>query len=320
MWTRRKGSWHRRGSALLMVLWVSAALAVIALTLANTVRSETDRTSTGVDGVRGYYLASGAIERCALEILWSLRLPPDRKLIPQGSTSVRYNFPGGEARVDITPETARLNVNTTPVPELFRLGLALGLEPERAQVIANGIDLYRRPSAEGPPSFQRPRASLEEIEELLLVPGVTPEILYGTYIPVDSGDGATRLVPRAGLADCLSVFGARDRVDANTAPAPVLAAVGLGPYPISAILERRRQAAFTEQSLTDFMASIATPRDRLRVEGNSIVIIRATARPRLPNGQLSDLERTVAARVKYMPDGYSSPIHILRWYDSAWSN
>jgi hypothetical protein len=48
--------------------------------------------------------------------------------------------------------------------------------------------------------------------------------------------------------------------------------------------------------------------------------IRATARVRLPDGRLSDLKRTVAAQVKYMPTGYDSPIHILRWYDTAWAN
>jgi len=58
----------------------------------------------------------------------------------------------------------------------------------------------------------------------------------------------------------------------------------------------------------------------LRLEGHSIVTIRATARVRLPNGQLSDLKRSVAAVVKYMPKGYDSWIHILRWYDTAWSN
>ena len=60
--------------------------------------------------------------------------------------------------------------------------------------------------------------------------------------------------------------------------------------------------------------------DRLRVEGNSIVTIRATARLRLPGGQLSDLKRTVASMVKYMPPGYDSPIHILRWYDTAFAD
>ena len=29
---------------------------------------------------------------------------------------------------------------------------------------------------------------------------------------------------------------------------------------------------------------------------------------------------SVGAMVKYMPKGYDSPIHILRWYDTAWSN
>ena len=57
---------------------------------------------------------------------------------------------------------------------------------------------------------------------------------------------------------------------------------------------------------------------RLRVGGNSIFTLRATARLRRPDGGLSDLRRTVAAQVKFMPPGYDSPYHILRWYDNAW--
>ena len=163
--------------------------------------------------------------------------------------------------------------------ELYRLGLALGLEPEKAREIATAIDEWRRP-AESPlfdgyylsltPSFRPPHASFQEIEELLLVKGVSPDIYYGTYAPATE-QGGPRLTPRTGLADCLSVFGSRDRFDANTAPPAVLS-------------------------------------------------IRATAQPRLANGAISDLKRTVAARVKYMPTSYDSPIHVLRWYDSAWSN
>jgi general secretion pathway protein K len=309
----------RRGSALLTVLWLSAALGAIALSLANTVRSETDRTSTGIDGLKGYYLAQGAIERCALELLWSIKLPQEKRPIPQGATHMQYSFPGGDVQVELIPETARLDINTTSVPVLFRLGIALGLEPERAQAIADGIELFRHPAEGMLPSFQRPDASFQEIEELLLVPGVTPEVFYGTYVPAEAESGGPRLVARPGLVDCLSVFGSRDRVDANTAPAAVLAAVGLTPFAINALLERRKLSPLTDGQLSEFMLSIGAPRDRLRVEGNSIVILRATARPRLPNGALSDLKRTVAARVKYMPDGYDSPIHILRWYDSAWS-
>src|SRR5467141_3136067 len=57
-----------RGSALLAVLWLTAALAAISLTLATTVRGETERMATAEDGLRAYYLATGAIERAVLWI------------------------------------------------------------------------------------------------------------------------------------------------------------------------------------------------------------------------------------------------------------
>src|ERR1039458_8186869 len=68
-----------RGSALLAVLWLSAALAAIAFSLSSTVRGETERASTAVDGLRSYYLASGAIERASLELLWTTTSPDKRK-------------------------------------------------------------------------------------------------------------------------------------------------------------------------------------------------------------------------------------------------
>ena len=102
-----------RGSALLMVLWISAALAAVAFSLANTVRGETDRTSTQLDEVRGYYLAGGAIDRAAVELLWSVSAQGERK-IKQGSAWVDYTFPTGAAHVEFIPETAKLNVNTVP--------------------------------------------------------------------------------------------------------------------------------------------------------------------------------------------------------------
>ena len=326
-----KRSPDSRGSALLAVLWLSAALAAIAFSLSSTVRGETERTSTAVDGLRSYYLASGAIERAYLELLWSINAP-DRRKIPRGSTSVDYTFASGVAHVEIVPEAAKLDVNKVLPEELYRLVAALGIEPGRAQEITQGIVDWRNPLAQDgsaadqyyqslTPSFRARHASIQEIEELLLVKGVTPDIFYGTYLPVADAElgGGPRLAPRAGLADCLSVFGSVQQVDANTAAPAVLAAVGLAPAAINALLERRRNAPFTQQQLSDFVQSMGVGSNRLRVEGNSIVTLRATARLRLANGQLSDLRRTVGAQVKYMPVGYDSPIHILRWYDTAWS-
>src|SRR4051794_22444351 len=65
-----------RGSALLAVLWLSLALSAIAFSLASTVQGETERTSTAVDGLRSYYLATGAIERAILYMQWGKRTAP----------------------------------------------------------------------------------------------------------------------------------------------------------------------------------------------------------------------------------------------------
>ena len=100
----------------------------------------------------------------------------------------------------------------------------------------------------------------------------------------------------------------------------VLAAVGLTPYAIGALLDRRRAAPLADEQLPVFLDTIGARADRLRAGGNSIFTMRATAQLRLASGQLSDLKRTVAAQVKYMPSGYDSLVHILRWYDTAWSN
>src|SRR5215831_3758677 len=66
---------HQRGGALLTVLWLSAALAAIAFSLSTTVRGEADRAGTSLGGLRAYYLASGAIQRCSMELLWSVMAP-----------------------------------------------------------------------------------------------------------------------------------------------------------------------------------------------------------------------------------------------------
>jgi hypothetical protein len=155
---------------------------------------------------------------------------------------------------------------------------------------------------------------------LLSVPGVTPELFYGTYGPQQDAAGGMHLTRRPGLVDCLSVYGRGSQVDVNTASPAVLAAVGMNPGAIAAVVARRSAGPILQEQLGDVTAMAGEAAGRLRVGGHSIVTMRATARLRLDDGHFSDLRRTVAAMVKYMPPGYDAPIHILRWYDTAWSD
>jgi general secretion pathway protein K len=322
--TGKRGRRARRGSALLTVLWLSAALAVIGFSLATTIRGETERMSTALDGLRSYYLAEAGVNRAAVEVLWAIQNPA-ASTIPVGATQITYHFTSGDVRVEFIPETSKLNVNRATLEDLTRLGMALGLDALRADGLAHSIDQARGTGpqaaaapAQGP-SFRAPGASIQEIEELLSVPGVTPELFYGTYLPQQDAEGGMHLVRRDGLVDCLSVYGRGGQVDVNTAPPAVLAAVGMNPGAIGAVMARRSQGPILADQLAGVEGTAGEAAGRLRVGGHSIITMRATARLRLDTGQLSDLRRTLAATVKYMPPGYDSPIHILRWYDTAWS-
>jgi len=309
---------NRRGSALLAVLWLSAVLAAIGFALANSVRGEAERASTAVESTRAYYLATGAVERAILHLM-------------RNTIQSTLLFPTGEAAVEFIPEASKFNINEISPEDLFRLLGHLGVAPERAANLVRAIVDWRSGPNQGfssfdqqylaqTPSFRARHASLEEIEELLLVQGMTPEIYYGGYETVPQGDGPARLVPRGGLSDCVSVFGGVSGFDVNTAHPAVLATAGLPPDLVAEVVRRRKLAPLRPEDLARLVQIAGPGANRLRIGGNTIYTIRATARLRLPNGRLSDLKRTVAAMVKIMPPGYDAPYHILRWYENAWSH
>jgi len=327
---RQVANLPHKGSALLMVLWLSAALSAIAFTVANTVRAETERTSTSIDSLRAYYLATGALNRAILYMFWgSGPRKPDGspKYFESPMPVLRFDFPTGSASVEIIPETAKLSVNQASPRELGNLLVVLGIPPERAAVITRGIVDWRTISPGGAftefdqhymgltPSFRARHASFQEIEELLLVQGVTPDLFYGSYSPDQTG----KLLPHPGLRDCLSVYGAgaTGQLDVNTVPPAVMQAIGIPPELAAAIVNLRQNAPIrTMERFAAFSAS-GPGVTRLAIVPSSIATLRATARLRLANGQYSDLRRTVTAMVKFLGPEWNPPFHVMRWYDTA---
>jgi general secretion pathway protein K len=329
MWTtsqpRRTKS--AQGTALLAVLWLSAALATIAISLADTVRGEAERSATAVDGLRSQDLAVGGLRRAILYMDWG-RAHRDNPRFNPLVPFFAFDFPEGQTVVEIIPETAKLNINTASSDDLLRLLLSLGVDPVRAQdTLAAIVDWRSVPPALSSPfdefyaslrsPYVAPHARFQDIEELLSVKGITPDLFYGTWQPTPEG-ASQHLWLRAGLRACVSVFGSMNQVDVNTAPPPVLAAVGVPPGGVAALVQQRRVQAFlTMDDLAPF-AEIASPGfARLRLGGFTMFTLRSTARLRLVNGQLSDLRRTVAALVKFGPPTNDASYHILRWYDTT---
>ncbi len=330
-WLARSVRPHaRRGSALLAVLWLSAALSAIAFSLAATVRSETDRASTSVEGLKAEFLAQGAVERGLLYLEWGQNYltPEGQPMFYQGIPRFTLQFPSGTADVEIVPETSKMSVNQAPPEDLFRLLSVLGVDPERARRIALGIVDWRTTAPPGSispfdgqylgrsPSFLGRHASFEEIEELLLIPGVTPELFYGTY--ERNGQGALQV--RHGLRDCLSVYGASGQYDANFTVPEVLAAIGLTPGEIDVLVRARSVHLFKDTGELAEAAQGLPGFGRLQVGRPLTFTVRATARPRRPDGSPADVRRSAAALVKFLDRRqFREPYHILRWYGNVWT-
>lgn len=323
-------STDRRGGALLAVLWLSAALTAIAFAVAHTVRGEVERAATAADQTRAYFLARGAIERALLYILWGpqYRNPDGTPMyFAPGIPYLRLPFPTGEAVVELIPESSKIGANAAKPEELFVLLTALGAEPERARTIALGIVDWRGPAPGGgglspfdqyylslTPSFRGRHASMEEIEEVLLIQGMTKELFYGAA----GRDERGRLIERPGFRECASVWSAGYQLDANWAQPAAMLAVGVPPHAVAAIVDARRMVPFrSAEQLAPFRELAGPAFARLTVGGGSIYTLRSTARLRLPNGQLSDLRKTVAAVVKFQPNTKDAAYHVIRWTESG---
>jgi general secretion pathway protein K len=301
------------------------ALSTIALTVASTVRGEVDRAATASDDTRAYFLAQSAINRAILYINWG-RMYGAPTYYQPGTPPLHFEFPNGEATVDVIPESSKLNINTCLPLELLRLLLALGLPQDQAEALTAAIIDWRTPTPNSQPSamdqfylqhnpsFLSAHTSLREIEELLLVRGMSPDLFYGTW-DRDESVQPPRLRQRLGLRDCVSVY-ANGSLDVNYTPLPVMIATGIPPEAAAIIVQQRNTQPFPNPVvLRQFTKDMGPAAARLYVGGASMFTIRATARPRTPGGTLSDLKRSVSALIKLSPPDSGAPFHIVRWYD-----
>jgi general secretion pathway protein K len=309
---RNPSTW---GSALLTVLWLTAALSAIGVAVASNVRGETERAATNIDDAKAYFLAAGAIERA------SLRIKSGPPLYVYGTPWMDLNFPSGIVHVDIIPETSKLSLNSARADDFIRLLAALGVSEDAAFSISAAIVDWRTadPLHTSPydafylaqaPSFLPPHASFTQNEELLLVQGITPDLYYGTSLDRN----------HAGLRDCVSVYGTTGGLDVNTARPETMQAVGLSPSDAAGIVNYRAQlGGVTAVQLAQMKQSIGPPAQRLGIGGQSIFTLRATARIRQPDGKLSDMRRTVSAQIRFALNGLQqnnlSGIEVLRWFD-----
>ncbi|MBI3694224.1 MAG: hypothetical protein HY238_05215 [Acidobacteria bacterium] len=297
-----------RGGALLAVLWLSAALSAIAFTLAITVRAELERASSALDAARAYYLAEGAIERFLYQLSYSTMggaAEPAPGGFRHGQRRMRWELATGGVDLEIIGESGKLNAYATEPAILARAFAFSGVEPGRAQQIAAGIVARRQANLSAESSFSSSLPSFLQLEDLLTVSGMTPDIYYGWW---DRDQG--RLVERGGVSRYLTLLDGGSAVNVNYAAPAVLRAVGVPEGAIMAILEAREARVIDDAgrfgvgSLAGGMA--------LAGGGSAAYTVRATA-------QLKGrpVRRTVAALIRFGRDRFEPPLGVVRWYPAA---
>lgn len=215
-------------------------------------RAEMHSTLAFKDGTEKKLLAEAGVERAIMEIMYR-NVNRNQTVILEGKeawrmdgTAYRGDMGNGGYLVRILDESGKIPLNTlteTTAVILKNLLINLTVSPEDADMIVDSIldwkdpdDLHRLHGAESdyylslPNPYRARNAGFETLEELILVRGITPEILYG-------------LDKKKGIMHFLTVHSGWAQINVNAAPREVLAALpGMDAAKADQIIEFRRSA------------------------------------------------------------------------------
>lgn len=288
--TRQKGATgNSKGVVLVMVLWITIILSVMALEFSFAMRTEVNVARNYKEQSELQAIAEGGIQRAVAEMIFKhdariqqLRItmkpeefPPDqREWIADGRVYL-VPFNQGKCEVRMMNEGGKVNINLVSDVTLRKIIGQFGLEGEATDVVVDSIMDWRDPDdfiringAENDyyQSLKEPynckNGNLDSIEELLLVRGVTRDLFYGKKAQNEGGEGTTG--SQVGLKDIFSIYSFGEQVDINSAALPVLTTVlGLPPGVAQQIITAREQKPFTQQDFltrvpefTPFMAGV----------------------------------------------------------------
>lgn len=323
-----------RGSALIAVLWTIIVLTAVGFALSTSVRNEIDHASLRVDSTKAYFLAQGAIEAAMQRIV--RRANPDKpeEGFAVGQRFMRFQFESGSADVEIVGESGKLDVNRAEPEALARLFTFSGMDSGRALTLAAAIAVFRDRLRQGETrlygpadggqintdldsSFDGQPTSIQETEELLAIPGITPDLLYGTFREA-AGDGEEdrpRLLRTGGLMRNLTTRGSTT-VNVNYASREMLLAAGLAPDIVREVESIRvlRPLTSNDPGMDDLGGFNSGIRLGLGIRSRRYTLT-ATARLAGAGANRPRAVRSVSAVVEFGPSEGPDPVRIVRWYD-----
>ena len=243
-----------KGLALIMVLWIVAALSLLVVGMSQTVRGQ----------VRAAQAVSEQVAAQALA-LQQLKAESAR---PEGMAATRVSYGGVEIQVLVQPLSGLISLNAAQPPLLSALLQVAGGVPEKqADQLAHAIDTWRA-GGTGDATRRVPRRQFESADDLLLVPGMD----YATY---------ARIRPLV-TADTYQ----HTNVNPLAAPLPVLLVLARGNAAVAQRIASRRDAGEAGVDTTGL--------DPALTGAGFSQFFRVTARVPLDAGRIFSLAHDVA--------------------------
>ncbi len=264
-----------RGFALIATLGIMSVLAVLSWSFVFNARAEIKITSWQRHALDAYYVARAGMQRTGAILAahgeekangpgspwWSNEALYRNVRLKNGEYTIRPfagNAAGQNGSYGVVDEESFLNINTATPEMLVRFeGIT--------NVLAEEIIIYRARLTTEDNAPQQNAATVSgpvcEISELLQIPGLTKEILFG------GSDGATRL---GNNATCYS----SGKINVNTARPAVLSSLGLSEEEVQSILQFRAEGQNAE-SVETFLEQVGLKKDRLK-NNASLLIVKST--------------------------------------------
>lgn len=233
------------GVALILVVWVMIVLVAIVGEFSYSMRTEINITRNFKEEAQAYQSALAGIESAKYEIL-SAEKPADTYVNENGilifnqdeeEPERKDDLGNGTLKYDIVDEEGKLNINTASRDQLKYIFLDSGVDSTEADVIVDSIidwrdsnDMHMSNGAEEdyyrslPEPYSCKDGPFDSVEELLMVKGMTPEILYGSSDASRDEEDSEEEDVYDGVAKYLTVNGP-GVININTAGRVVLEAV-----------------------------------------------------------------------------------------------
>jgi general secretion pathway protein K len=287
----------QRGVALVIVIWVSMLLLVIASTFIFERRTEALVVRNSVSLARAEAAADAGVQRGIFE-MYRNDNPPERW--QRDGTPHDWTFDAIPVRVELRDESAKIDINTASDPLLRGLLLTSGFTDEEATRVLDAILDWRDPDSLKRPNgaeeadyraagltYKPANAPFQAIEELQLVLGMRPDIYRR-------------------MAPFVTVFSRQPGVNPTLAAREVLLAIpGISPDVVDAYIARREEARAQGQALPSL------PQAAAFTAGNTMVAsVRAEAR--LDDGAV--FAREAVALLRPVP---RKPVTFVAWRENT---